>query len=599
VLTPNIDTLAADGIILNNYYTSPLCSPSRSAFLSGHHPIHTGDQHYNLVNAEPRGFSLNHQLLPQYLKTISNYSAHLIGKWNLGFFRQMYTPLYRGFDSFYGYLGSKLDYFKYESAYKHMRGFDLRNNAFLATDANGYLTDLLTEQAVKVIERHDVSQPLYLHYAFPNTHCANADDPLQAQQKYIKKFDHIKDTQRRIYAANIFALDESIGLLVRALHSKNLIENSIIVFVSDNGAGDRGVFPNSGSNWPLRGVKGTLWEGSLRVPSFIWSPLLKLKLYKESVSENTIQHDHKTQHPQVYDQLFHVTDWLPTLLDAVVDSSNATNINQALGKSFDEMYGVSHWAHLADNHRPLASNRPARRELLHNIDPIDQVAALRVGDYKLIRGAIPTDLSGWYGRRHLMANDTSAHLRTGALREMSSARAVLAQLGRRPNYQVYQSVGVRCDWKESDTLTPPSVSKFTGIVSLFNIAIDPCERNNIASVEPNVLRSMSRRMEELASTAIEAANLPDDINSDPALHGGAWVSWLDAPHDITQAVVSRSATSQAGHAIISNGACQRSTLTLMLLCFSHYLNYHYQLKTHTFVPLSLLLLLLSYFVILC
>lgn len=105
-----MDTLAADGVILHSYYTSPLCSPSRAAFLSGAHPVRTGDQHFALVNSEPRGFDLDHKLLPEYLKQVANYSTHLVGKWNLGFFRSMYTPLYRGFDSFYGYYGNKIDY---------------------------------------------------------------------------------------------------------------------------------------------------------------------------------------------------------------------------------------------------------------------------------------------------------------------------------------------------------------------------------------------------------------------------------------------------------------------------------------------------------
>lgn len=300
-ITPNMDTLAADGIILNSYYTSPLCSPSRTAFLSGVHPIRSGEQHYVIENGEPRGFSLDYQLLPQHLKNLANYSTHLIGKWNLGFYRQLYTPLYRGFDTFFGYYGSKIDYFSHQSEFNDMIGLDFRYNSVPARNSKGYSTHLFTERAIQLIQGHNEShQPLYLHVAYQNTHCANSNEPLQAPDEYVRKFDFLPTRQRQVYAANLFTMDESIGLIFKALHQADLLSNTIILFASDNGAGDRGVFPNAGSNWPLRGVKGTLWEGSLRVPAFVWSPLLN-----QSSSAN------------IFPGLFHVTDWVATLTEAV------------------------------------------------------------------------------------------------------------------------------------------------------------------------------------------------------------------------------------------------------------------------------------------
>ncbi|CAG2177514.1 unnamed protein product [Oppiella nova] len=102
VLTPNIDTLAADGIVLNQYYTQRLCSPSRGALLTGVHPIHTGLQNCVILDTQPIGLPLHFKLWPQYLKQY-DYATHIVGKWHLGHMQREHTPTYRGFDSHVGF----------------------------------------------------------------------------------------------------------------------------------------------------------------------------------------------------------------------------------------------------------------------------------------------------------------------------------------------------------------------------------------------------------------------------------------------------------------------------------------------------------------
>ncbi|KAI1289423.1 Arylsulfatase B [Halotydeus destructor] len=491
ILTPNLDVLAADGIILHNYYTSPLCTPSRSAMLSGVHPINSGEQHFAIVNSEPRGFSLDFPLLSNYLKDGANYSTHLVGKWNLGFFRQIYTPLYRGFDSFYGYYGNKIDYFSYDSEHNDMSGFDLRHNLLPARNAHGYVTDIFTDRALKVIEEHEGSTPLYLHLAYPNTHCGgNARERLQAPDKYIRKFDYLPDTKRQIYAANLYTFDEAVGTVLRALSAKGMLGNTIIAFMSDNGAADRGVFPNFGSNVPLRGVKATMFEGGIRVPAFIWSPLLNRS--------------------DVFNGLFHVTDWVPTLLEAA-----SVSIDERHRKS---LYGVPQWSSVMEG-------TSARQSILHNIDPLDNngMAAARVGDMKLIRGATESAVGGWYGERYL--NGSS---RTSTLRETSVARSVLRQLDRKPDFSRFKRTVLKCN--PLLKLSRKSSLSFSGIISLFNITADPCELNNLAAFNEQIVNEMTSLIERHAETAIYPLNVAEDPMADPALHDGTWVSWGDVQY---------------------------------------------------------------------
>ncbi|CAG2180198.1 unnamed protein product, partial [Oppiella nova] len=150
--TPNIDLLASTGIILNNYYTSPLCSPSRSAILTGYHPIHTGTKHDGFQGAQPFGTPLQYKLLPQYLKELG-YETHAVGKWHQGFHRREYLPTRRGFDSHFGDWTGQSDYYDRTSA-ENWWAMDFRNGELPAntTEYEGrYATDIYTERAVDII----------------------------------------------------------------------------------------------------------------------------------------------------------------------------------------------------------------------------------------------------------------------------------------------------------------------------------------------------------------------------------------------------------------------------------------------------------------
>ena len=126
----------------------------------------------------------------------------------------------------------------------------------LALDTKGkYSTDLFTEEAVKLIEQHEINNgPMFMYMAHLAPHSGNDREPLQAPDEEIAKFSYIQDPERRIYAAMMSKLDESVGEVVSALRRKGMLDNSIILFMADNGAATQGIHYNRGSNYPLKGV---------------------------------------------------------------------------------------------------------------------------------------------------------------------------------------------------------------------------------------------------------------------------------------------------------------------------------------------------------
>jgi arylsulfatase A-like enzyme len=334
IKTPAIDSIAARGARLEQFYVQPVCSPTRASFMTGRYPMRMGLQVSVIRPWAEYGMPLTEQTLPQGLKSVG-YETAIVGKWHLGFVTPDYLPTHRGFDHQYGHYNGALDYFT------HIRdgGFDWHKDDKVNHD-EGYSTFLVRDEAIRLIKARDKDKPLFLYVPFNAVHA-----PHQVPPKYTEPYANLKE-KRKTYAGMLAAMDESIGQILATLDSEGIRGNTLILFSSDNGGPAPGVVT---SNGPLRAGKGTLYEGGVRVcAAAAWDGHIKPG--------------------SIVNQPIHVSDLYPTLLGlagAKVDQKAALD-------------GVDVWPTITDG-------KPSpRKEILHNTTPNN--GAIRVGDFKLVIG---------------------------------------------------------------------------------------------------------------------------------------------------------------------------------------------------------------------
>lgn len=266
IKTPNLDRLAASGVVFENGYANhPFCAPSRAALLSGRYPYRFGFETNPAYDpANPLlGIDTNVKLFPERLQE-AGYVTAAFGKWHLGA-AAPFHPNNRGFDYFYGFLGGGHDYFKIDLTRKVWEAYLqalVRNDKPATFD--GYLTTALSRDAVDFVERNK-EKPFFLYLAYNAPH-----QPLQAPEEDIQRYSFIKDKKRRVYAAMVDVMDRGIGEVVAALKKNGLFENTLIFFLSDNGGPQPSVINpkggNGSSNKPFRGGKGNMYDGGVHVP---------------------------------------------------------------------------------------------------------------------------------------------------------------------------------------------------------------------------------------------------------------------------------------------------------------------------------------------
>lgn len=265
IKTPHIDDIAKNGVVFSEGYVSyPVCGPSRAGLITGRYQDTFGFGKNPLFTPKDpnMGLPLSEQTIADMLK-LSNYKTFAVGKWHLGAHESL-RPMKRGFDEFFGFLTGGHRYFPHEWDLEDETKVKSQGGAYRTKllrneqriEEKEYLTDALSRESVNFIERN-ANSPFFIYLAYNAPH-----GPLQATEKYLNRFLEIESKNRRTYAAMVSAMDDGIGTIISKLKEKGIYDNTIVYFLSDNGGRLRG----DSDNGELRGKKGNLFEGGIRVP---------------------------------------------------------------------------------------------------------------------------------------------------------------------------------------------------------------------------------------------------------------------------------------------------------------------------------------------
>jgi arylsulfatase A-like enzyme len=324
--TPNLDSLAKSGVnFTSGYVSAPYCSPCRAGLLTGRYQQKFGHE-FN-PTATGTGLPLTEKTIADRLKA-AGYVTGLVGKWHLGNTPEM-VPQKRGFDEFFGFLGGSHSYFRWNGM---MRGSE-------PVEGTEYFTDAFGREACDFIERHK-GKPWFLYLAFNAVHT-----PMDATEERRAKFPKVADQKRQTYDAMMLAMDENIGRVRKKLAETGQEENTLVIFIADNGGPTMpGTTMNASINDPLRGSKRSTLEGGIRVPFVVsWKGQVKPGVFEKPVIQ---------------------LDLTATALDLA-------------GARADNLDGVNLLPFLS------GENKSAPHEALYW--RFGDQMAIRVGDYKLVR----------------------------------------------------------------------------------------------------------------------------------------------------------------------------------------------------------------------
>uniref|UniRef100_A0A1B0CYF4 Sulfatase N-terminal domain-containing protein n=1 Tax=Phlebotomus papatasi TaxID=29031 RepID=A0A1B0CYF4_PHLPP len=315
-------------------------------------------------------------------------------------------------------------------------------------------------------------------------------DAAAAPLAIAKKFKYIRNRQRRLFVSMTHVLDEEIGQLIDTLDSRQILNNTVIVFIADNGGMAEGHMRNFASNYPLRGQKLGPFEGGIRAVGIIWSP--------------EIQSRHRISH-----QLMHTADWLPTL--AAMASIELP----------DNLDGINLWP-------ALSTNKPSpRTEILHNSNPLTKSIVYFNDGWKFIQNSQGlTNHTGWMGK---LPNNETQSLNYFTSLNTSKTWPILSEfaefhLNETKIVSLRNDATISCEKFNSKLTSVPCNS--TTLPCLFHIPSDPCELHNLAPLYPEILGQIRNKINQQHPTMFPI-NVPGNTRSDPRHFNNTWTFWSD------------------------------------------------------------------------
>jgi len=493
--TPNMDKLAGEGVKLDKYYVQQVCSPTRSALMTARYPFHTGLQHTTTLAPG------SHAAIPKDTSTIAEvlknagYATHAIGKWHLGYASWEDTPLGRGFDSYAGYLQGAEDYYTHQFGFKGLTGYDLWRNKTVAWDVNGsHSTAFFMDEAKRVLDHHDAAMPMFMYFAHQEIHAPVEQPPDSASRQACIRNNitsplgpEVTALRQRLcaMASNV---DTAIGTFVDMLKAKGMWENTLLWLTTDNGGmtyGDHadGLPPiavSASSNWPLRGGKGTLFEGGVRGLSFVSGGLVP-------VAARGMTRTGLMQHVDIPATMAAMAgaDWLGgtpdgfDMWDAIVKGT--PSMRSEVPINVDTCVG-------------LTGGRPCARHSMYN-------ALIASSGWKFIE-------ANWYP--HGCPNTTWC---TGA--------------GLYDGWYTIEPY-TRVEYNASTQGSVPVSGLSKGGIWLFDLTADPNEEKNVAASNPAMVVKMRARLAALADPKqgyrTPQLNIPNPLSL-PILHNGTWAPY--------------------------------------------------------------------------
>lgn len=528
--TPHIDALAEGGVRLESYYVNQLCSPTRTALLSGRYAYTIGLDDGVIVNGAETDMPLNLLTVADHLQQ-AGWRTSAYGKWDAGMTVWGSTPTCRGFDHFFGFYNAFADYFT------HMvqDGLDLHDDETPVRDKQGvYSTVLFTQEAQKWITETIAAEPHAKTFSYVAHQAVHG--PLEVPQRYIDgectalvPEDH---PVRRTYCGMVRSVDESVHNLTETYKSLGIWEDTLIIMSSDNG-GDPG---DGGSNFPLRGGKASTWEGGVRALGWIHGAGLTPQVV------GSINHE-----------VMHVTDWLPTLAHGIagVDLSNLGRECPTCKTLVMPLDGVDQWAMLSQGKGSarnetlldLHLGQGAGNKCWHHVNcTIPGQGAIRVGKWKLLHGF--TVINDNPTQSADQCTTRSGHPGFTATEIDQDGMPVKVQHGANLSFPWCPNGWTPAPHNGSveDPTPPPDVDckslpctyntsdYVMGGTWLFDVVADPFEHHNLAEKFPEVVSDLMSRLQKYNATAIATDNgPPGGDSSNPKHFDGVWTPWEGKP----------------------------------------------------------------------